>query len=287
MSMLAPDLSLSTMRTEGFAELDYPAELEQAIAVAVAAWKGFLALPDNVKKRFGYLPDTGNSGAGYEFPDPTKKDYKHVFHSKLKDRAWLFDQAKFVGRDEAKVLVATSLAAIERLKPFVAEFCGHLEREFDLGPFREDFLADTEECILRHLFYPPGVREVGDLIAKRHVDKGGFTLHNWESHRGVERLTLDTREWVSFPTRKGKAVMFGSFRLQQRSRNVLKGLDHRVVLMPEAVLTGRHSTVFFANFRNSPYFDKRKFGPMQDLPEGFTYDLTLKELDEFFAPYEK
>ncbi len=287
--MLAPsDLSsLHTMRTEGFVELPYPDHLTRTIAIAVAAWKEFLALPDSIKKRFDYLPDTGNSGSGYEFPDAAKKDFKHVFHTKVKDAAWLYDQARRVGRDEATVLVSSSLKAIEELIPFVAEFCGRLEREFDVGTFRDDFLADTKECILRHLFYPPGVeRDAGYHIAKRHVDKGGFTLHNWESHPGVERLTFD-RKWVPFPTRKGMAVMFGSFRLQHRSKNVLKGLDHRVVLVPEAVRTGRHSTVFFSNFLNSPYYNKRKYGPMQDLPEGFTYDVSLEQLNAYFAPYEK
>ena len=209
-----------------------------------------------------------------------------MFHTKLKDKEWLRDQARRVGRDEATTLVATSIEAIKELEPFVAEFCERLERRFDLGAFREDFLADIHEAILRHLFYPPGARQAGEEIAVQHVDKGGFTLHNWESHPGVERLTLDTKEWVPFPTRKGKAVMFGSLRLQHRARNKLKGLCHRVVLRPEAVETGRYSTVFFSNFRHSPYYNKRALGSTQERPLGFNYDISWEDFEKLFAAYE-
>jgi len=284
--MLAPDLSLETLRTDFFATLHYPPETKAAIAQAVDAWKEFLALPDNIKKRFGYLEDTGNSGSGYEFPSLAKKDYKHVFHTKLKDRAWLYDQARFVGRDEAKILVATSLAAIEAVRPMVEEFCRRLEREFDVGSFREDFLADVHESILRHLFYPPGARALGEEIAVPHADKGGFSLHNWESHGGVERLTTDGR-WVPFPVAEGEAVVFGSLRLQHRTKNEVKGLYHRVVATERTIQYGRLATVFFANFRNSPYYDKKRLGSTQEQPLGFNYNVSWEEFQTYFASYDK
>lgn len=284
--MLAPDLSLKTLRTDFYAALHYPPSAKAAIAEAVAAWKDFIALPDRVKKRFGYLADTGNSGSGYEFPDPLKKDFKHVFHTKLKDRAWLYDQARVVGRDEARVLVATSIGAIHAVRPVVEDFCERLEREFDVGAFKEDFLTDLNESILRHLFYPPGARALGEEIAVAHADKGGFTLHNWESHGGVERLTTDG-QWVPFPVVEGQAVVFGSLRLQHRTKNEVKGLYHRVVATEETVAHGRWSTVFFSNFRNSPYYDKKRLGSTQEQPVGFNYHLSREEFEKYFAPYDK
>jgi hypothetical protein len=284
--MLAADLSLDTLRRDWYATLYYPPELKDRIAIAVAAWKDFLSLPQTARARFGYLPDTGNSGSGYELPSLDKKDFKHVFHAKLKDREWLIDQARRVGRDEALVLVHTSLEAVKRIVPFIAEFATRLEREFDVGAFREDFLADAHEAILRHLFYPPGERTLGREIAVQHVDKGGFTMHGWESHGGVERYTRD-HTWVPFPVHTGEAVIFGSLRLQYRTKNEIKGICHRVVATPETLVHGRWSTVFFANFRNSPYYDKKRLGPTQGQEPGFNYDISWEDFQKFFAAYDK
>jgi hypothetical protein len=283
--MLAPGLSLDTLRTDWYATLHYPPELKARIAIAVQAWKDFVVLPAGSRRQFGYLEDTGNSGSGYEFPNASKKDYKHVFHAKLKDRAWLLEEARRVGRGEARTLVLASLEAIERLVPFIADFAERLEREFDVGQFREDFLSDQGESILRHLFYPPGARALGEEIAVQHVDKGGFTLHCWESHGGVERYT-NNREWVPFPVHSGEAVVFGSLRLQHRTKNEVKGICHRVVALPETLSHGRWSTVFFSNFKNSPYYDKKRLGPTQGQEPGFNYDIPWEEFQKFFADYD-
>lgn len=272
------------MRTDGYAVMPYPEIIRLRMKrILNLAWAKFMKEPEEVLRKFPYLTDNpkGNSGSGLDGPGSSKSDpRKWIFHAKLCDGPWLRRTAREVS-PSAVFLVNESLTLLEELRPFIKEFGEALEREFDVGNFVRDLMVGYDECILRLLWYPPGY-EPYEIIAKQHIDKGGGTLHLAETCEGVERLTSD-RRWVTFPVGDGQAVIFPALRMQHRTKCEVKGLCHRVVALPPAHQRGRASAVFFFNFEGTPYFDKGKFGSLQNQTEGFNYDMPFQELDKFFV----
>lgn len=277
-------LSVNQMRGDGFAVLPYPGHISPRLERVAKAWKKFTSLPCEVRTKLTYLPDNpqGNSGTGYEPPDPTKHDArKHTYHVQHRDAAWLLRKSR-AATPVATWLANESLELLEELKPYIGEFGSAFEREFNLDGFTDNLMRGFDEWILRLLWYPPGYAP-GEVIAKEHCDKGGGTLHLWETCPGVERLTFDTKEWVTFPVGNGESVVFSGMRMQYLTECATKALCHRVVATDEAAHEGRFSAVLFLNLDKVPYYDKARLGSTQSLPAGFNYDLPFAEFSQYFA----
>jgi isopenicillin N synthase-like dioxygenase len=128
-----------------------------------------------------------------------------------------------------------------------------------------------------------GEREVGEVTASPHIDKGGFTLHLFETDQGLEYLDIKTREWHEMPIGKNETVIIAGARLQNYSENNLKALCHRVVANEKTRRDGRYSAVLFVDFATAPLYDKDKFGRLQGFSAGFNYDMPAQEFSKMFT----
>lgn len=280
--MLKTALSIDTLETDGFVSVPLSMPLQAHIDALSWTWRDFLRLPEEVRRQFPYLPDTTNSGSGYEPPDASKFDFKHVFHAQLKHETWLRDQAFLVGDRSARELVEDTLKLLHMLQPVLAEFTDALQQKYPVGSLTNDLFAGYSECIIRLLHYPGGVHSVGEELAVQHVDKGAFTGHLYEDFPGVERLTRKL-EWEPFPVHTGEALIFPAMRLQYRTKSQVKGLCHRVVAVEGAAEHGRNAMVLFGNFNGTPYYDKRRLGSMQGHGPGFNYEMPADEFEQLFT----
>ncbi len=146
--------------------------------------------------------------------------------------------------------------------------------------FADDVAYSTPSLLLRFLHYF-GDQTPGKEIASPHVDKGGFTLHLYESDKGVEQLTFDG-QWVPVPVSHEQTVIFPALGLQYRLKNEVKAMCHKVVATPESAQHGRYSAVCFVDFRNNVPWDKEKYGRQQDMPLGFNYTMPWDEFKTHF-----
>ncbi|MES2225602.1 MAG: 2OG-Fe(II) oxygenase family protein [Patescibacteria group bacterium] len=275
-------IPVKQIREDGKVYTSYPAELREAVARAMSAWEAFCALPEDLKTQFPYQVDGGVSGTGYELKKEKGDllDQKENFHLRLRVRDELLATAKSIGSPEIREFVEASLALPELIAPLLADFAHSMEKEFDMTGFADDVAYATPSLLLRFLHYF-GDQEPGDEIASPHVDKGGFTLHLYESDKGVEQLTVDGT-WVPIPVSHDQTVIFPALGLQYRLKNQAKALCHRVVATPESAKRGRFSAVCFVDFRGNVPWDKETYGRQQDMPLAFNYTMPWDEFKTHF-----
>jgi isopenicillin N synthase-like dioxygenase len=275
-------MDIVALKKEGRMYVSYPEDLRRGVEEAVKAWKKFCALPREQKIKFPYTGDTNVSGNGYELKEGETFDLKENFHLRIVAKDELMRKAERVDDMVTPEFVEKALALNALMGPLLREFAEAVERDIGIEGFAEDVMSWQPQWLIRFLHYF-GDRAPGDEIAAPHNDKGGFTLHLYESHPGVERLTFDTKEWVPMDLAAGETVVFAGNGLQHRSKGKLRALSHRVVATEETAKEGRYSAVCFFTFRNSKYFDKSRFGSQQQYPPGAFYDMPFEEFDTFFT----
>lgn len=281
-------MDVRTLRTEGRVYVPYRHDARAGMGEAMGCWERFCALPVDIKKRFEYTPDQAQSGNGYEIKTEAGAtlDRKENFHLRLSARDELLASARRVGAPEAVELVESALALPELIKPMLLDFAANVEEEFGIRGFVEDVDASIAELIIRLLHYFGDVSPL-DEIAKPHIDKGGFTLHLWESDSGVEQLSFDKKEWDPIPVSHDEAVIFPASGLQYLLKNEVKALCHRVMATENSARDGRYSAVAFVDFRGNAHYDKARHGRMQDRPAGFNYDMPWEEYQGLFVLPER
>lgn len=262
--------------------VNYDPRPRSVVAEAMKAWDQFCALPDQEKERFDYTPDHKVSGNGYELKLTGSIDRKEDCHLRVNARDELLKTSALAHPEIGPAFVEAALKANEAIADIVRDFAQIIETEYDVPGFEQDVMEHQPRWLLRFLHYF-GDRRPGEEIAAAHPDKGGFTLHLYESHPGVEYFSRETREWTPLPLPHDQTVMFPGLGLQQRTRCRLKALVHRVVATEE---TGRTSAVCFFNFGNARFYDKQRFGPTQGLIQkhgpGYFYDMPFEEFDQHF-----
>ncbi|CAN5761872.1 hypothetical protein BH11PAT2_BH11PAT2_02960 [soil metagenome] len=222
------------------------------------------------------------SGNGYELKkEPGDKlDQKKNFHLRFRVKDELLATAASIGSSEIREFVEAGLALPQLIAPLLANFAHSMEKEFNMTGFAEDVAQTTPSLLLRFLHYF-GDQAPGKEIASPHVDKGGFTLHLYESDKGVEQLTFDGA-WVPVPVSHEQTVIFPALGLQYRLKSEVKAMCHKVVATPESAQHGRYSAVCFVDFRNNVPWDKEKYGRQQDMPLGFNYTMPWEEFKTHF-----
>lgn len=273
---------IESLEKNGFLYVPYPEDLRKGVEDAMEAWKAFCALPSEDKLRFGYDGDVKTSGNGYELKlDVSAGDLKEDAHMRLAVREDLLERAHRVDSMVAPAFVEKALAVNELMRSILEEFSAAVESSLGLSGFKDDVMEYQPRWLIRFLHYF-GDRKPGDEIASPHVDKGGFTLHLYESHPGVEYLSYETREWTSLPLSHSDTVIIPGMGLQNRSKGKLRALCHRVVATEDTATTGRFSAVCFFNFKNVRFYDKSTFGRLQSQEPGAFYDMSFEKFDGFF-----
>lgn len=277
-------MDLSQLETRGYVNVLYPPGLRAEVRNAMRLWEEFCKLPNEVKIRFSYSGDRNVSGVGYELKleKGSTKDLKEDFHVRNTEIAFLRAEAEKIGPTAEKFIDA-AFELNAHIAPVIQEFAAQAETQFNLVDFTRDTAMQQPRALIRFLHYF-GDRAVGDEMAVPHVDKGGFTLHLYESHPGLEYLSYE-RRWVPMAFSEHETAIIPAMRLQLRSQNTLKATCHRVVANEETARNGRFSAVCFVDFNKTPYYDKVKNGRLQDRDAGFNYAIPLSELAGLFIPH--
>ncbi|HEX5775013.1 MAG TPA: 2OG-Fe(II) oxygenase family protein [Candidatus Paceibacterota bacterium] len=274
---------MEELERNGCLYVDYDPSLRKGVEEAVAAWKAFCALPEEKKMAFEYDGDMNVSGNGYELKKGEQgQDFKENVHLRVAARDELLASAAEAHPVIGPEFVETALALNPLMAPLLRSFAVEVEGELGMEGFEADVMERQSSWLLRFLHYFGG-RKPGEVLAAPHGDKGGFTLHLYESHAGVERLTFDTEEWVPMDLPHGKTVIFPGMGLQNRAKCRLRAPYHRVVATEETADTGRWSAVCFFNFRNGRHFNKRQHGSQQSQPLAFNYHMQFDQFDDLFV----
>ena len=272
--------SINELRNLGLLNVDYPNDLRETVERAVASWKAFCQLPREEKCAFSFLEDNHGDGAGYELKEESgsKKDLKENFHVTLFQYARLSKIANnrtFPFLNNAKIL-------LDRMEPLILEFAKIVEAEYKINGLLDEVQHSKPFWILRYLHYF-GDQQEGCEIAAPHADKGGFTLHLFESDEGLQYYCMKQRLWEPMPVEEKQTVIIPAIQLQLLSKGDLKALYHRVVATKKTARTGRFSMVCFIPFQNTPMYNKKVHGSMQTHDIGFNYNLSHKEFANFFS----
>lgn len=257
-----------------------PPLLKRVTDETVAKWQAFCALPEEIKVLFGYTGDERFSGAGYELKRGGGFDLKEDFHVRRDKKEFLYAEAQKIGAREAIEFLDASMALYEQLDPVIEQFATFIEDTYAQDNLVRDVLAYKDSLILRFLHYFGG-RSAHDVLGDPHPDKGGFTGHLYESHPGVERLTIDG-QWVPMDVDSGETAFFAGLGLQHRTKCLLRSPWHRIVANAQTANEGRWSAVCFSNIANGRYYDKQRVGRTQGLPQGLSYKQSFEEFDTLF-----
>lgn len=276
--------TINELRDLGLLNVNYPDDLRESVERAIASWKTFCQLPREEKCAFSFLEDNHGDGAGYELKEESgsRKDLKENFHVTLYQYARLSEIANkrtFPFLNDAKIL-------LDRMEPLILEFAKIVEAEYGINGLLDEVQLSKPYWILRYLHYF-GDQQEGCEIAAPHADKGGFTLHLFESDGGLEYYCIKQRKWKAMPVEEKQTVIIPAIQLQLWSRGSLKALYHRVVATKKTARIGRFSMVCFIPFQNVPMYNKKAHGSMQIHNLGFNYDLSHKEFANFFSEKQR
>lgn len=271
---------IKDFKSKGFITMEYPETLRRPVEIAVKSWKRFCALPTEIKKGLPY--SNGGTGVGYELKDGVGKnaDRKENFDVTIAGQDWI--EANVEGIESAAALdfVRNSTNLVGVLKPLVLDFARQVEETYGVKGFEQE-IADSEPAFFVRFIHYFGERNVGDETASAHVDQSGFTLHLFESAPGLQYL--DSRKvWRDASISAGETDIIPSMQLQLRSEGKLNALCHRVIATPETATTGRYSAVCFIQFKNTPKYDKDKWGRLQEREPGFNYDMPIGQFRNLF-----
>lgn len=266
------------------ARCTYSPLAREVVVQAVKSWKRVCELPRDVRQSFPYSADQKNSGVGYELKltQGTTLDVKEDMHINLEWRDRLLVCADSVGDEGVfRDFIENSLKIPEAIKPLVLEYARKVEVEHSLPGFAEDVENSMSTWMVRFLHYF-GDRNIGDEVAVPHADKGGFTAHLYESHPGLQYLD-EERNWKDVLISTDETVILPGLALQHKTHNEKTAVYHRVVATEETAVSGRFSAVCFIDMGNSKYFNKAKYGRIQDFPVAFNYEISFEDLDKYFA----
>lgn len=272
-------VSLKELKDFGYLTVDYPNPLREAVEHAVSSWKDFCHLSKEEKGAFSFLEDTHGDGAGYELKEEkgAKKDLKENFHVTL----FQYERLSKVANNRTFPFLNDAKILLDRMEPLILQFAKDIAEQYGIDGLVEEVESSKPYWILRYLHYF-GDQPEGCEIAAPHADKGGFTLHLYESDEGLQYYCITVRQWKPMPVAEKQTVIIPAMQLQLWSKGDLKALYHRVIATEATSRTGRFSMVCFIPFQSTPMYNKKTFGSMQMHETGFNYSISHQEFASFF-----
>src|SRR5277367_1949663 len=115
--------SVRDLESKGVVNVQYPAELRKSVVAAVAAWKAFCSLPEELRAKFPYNKAAG-MGVGYELKKTpgANLDLKEDFHVTAGSHDWLESTARTFGDPIALNLVEQAEKLIDLAEPLILDF---------------------------------------------------------------------------------------------------------------------------------------------------------------------
>jgi isopenicillin N synthase-like dioxygenase len=271
---------INDLKPKGFVAMEYPETLSRPVEIAVKSWKRFCDLSLEVKRGLPY--SNGGTGVGYEFKNGigNKADNKENFDVTVAGQDWIEDNVERIHNPLALDFVRNSTNLVGVMKPLVLEFARQVEKVYKIRGFVKEVEASEMSFFVRFIHYF-GDRKPHEETASAHVDQSGFTLHLFESEKGLQCLTY-RKQWINMPVSKGKTVIIPAMQLQLRSKGELRVLCHRVIATEKTAKTGRYSAVCFIQLKNTPKYDKDRCGRLAEKKPGFNYSLPHAEFKKLF-----
>jgi len=265
---------------KGFVVREYTKDIQSLINNSVISWKDFCNLPLEIKQGFPY--SNGADGVGYEIKEGNgfRADRKENFDMTILGSELIQNSVGVVNNPTVDTFFRDITKLINAIKPIVVDFAKQIEAEYGLPHFAQEIDESSDRFFIRFLHYF-GDRETGEEIALPHVDQSGFTLHLFESAKGLQCLNYDGM-WTDVPVGPTQTVIIPAMQMQLRSQGKIQALCHRVVASADTTVKGRYSAVCFVQFKNTLRYDKAKFGRLQEKEPGFNYGLSSNEFSKLF-----
>lgn len=265
---------------DGVEMYSYPASIQAHVTTAAKAWQDFLALDQNTKDLFAAT--SLQFAIGYEKKGDGQRESKDIKENFDINRESLKKLADLThSNNVAAHLIVTAENLFDDLEQLIAQNGQHLEKTYSLPGFAEETAASAGSAFVRFLYYPP--TPAGTIIGEPHVDHSGFTFHLYESTDGCERLDPVTRTWSPIPVSNDEAVMFAGMQLQLFSGGDVAGLCHQIISNETTAQIGRIAIVCFLPLVNTPAYDRKTHGRLQEKSPGFNYDMTPEKFRELFT----
>ncbi len=270
----------ASLKKDGFININYPADVRNAVEETAKAWNNFCALDKSVKESFIYNDDLH---AGYEFKGEAGlgKDVKENFHITQRGLSEIEEIAN--KNESAKDFIESGKRMIDAINPFVKEVLQKIEEESGISGLADRAMKVRDQWITRFLHYFPGM-PAGHEIAAVHPDKGSITLHLYESADGLEYYWNGV--WHPMPVGVDYTAAIGGMGLQYATKCEIKATNHRVVATEKTSKEGRYSMVMFIQLADIPGYDKERNGRLQDVilnkGLGFNYSMSFEEFKTFF-----
>lgn len=272
------DRSLTSLKTDAVAMIDYPTTLQTDVERAGKLWQQFCALPQHAKELYAATLTPSGAVNGYEYKDGSgvRADYKENFD------VTPGYQAPASGDRAADSFIVASAQLAHSIADLAITTAGTIEAECGVPGLQAIVQASRPSTFIRFLHYF-GERETAQSLAEPHVDQSGLTFHLYETAPGCERLDPTTREWQPLPVNARQTVVFPAMQLQLLSGGDLKALCHRVTTNDATRQQGRFAIVAFIRFENVPEYDKATHGRLQEMTPGFNYDMPASEFSQLFS----
>ncbi len=254
--------------THGYIQSPYPARLEKEVDFMLKLWKAFCE--QNLKHKQQY---TFARPGGYEYKGPTEKDYKENFHISLNYDHSLDDT--FVSKTDtdffshAKKLINNNIHVVEEI----------IDTMDIYGTMREMIITSKDIWTLRLLHYPKRPYCDEKFLAVAHPDKAGITIHLTETMEGLE--VLWNASWKPISKMAHHIIAYPGLTTQYHTKGLVKGLTHRVRMMPEIEKESRYSIVLFIDFGDI-FYNKTLGNTAEIFPNGENYLLGFKEFSKYF-----
>ncbi len=259
---------------QGVAKVVYLHDVNVAVKRVVSAWTKFCAQSVNHKE---LIPFENNGG--YENKDrrvdSTSRDHKEDFHI---TRSYELPTS-FNPRQADIELINSGKEFFEAIRPTLIEIA-YILSEITGIDFVDLAVKQEDGWVLRLLHYYPG--NMDKEPAHYHPDKGGHTLHLYDSTPGFEKFWKN--EWTPLRFTENEMVFFMGLLGQLHSQCMLNALSHRVVSTPEIIKNGRISLVMFNDYPTSPFtYDKETYGPSQlAFKPGENYKMPIEIFQKYF-----
>ncbi len=250
----ARDLGDSFAR-HGFAVLSDHEIPAGVIADALAASKGFFALPETVKA--GAIVEGAGGQRGYtafgvekakDSPYPDLKEFWHVGRELPPGHPYARVMAPNVWPAAPEGFREASLRLYEALEALGLKILRAIARRLELEPDYFEAPARFGNSILRLLHYPAGPFDGPELRAGAHEDINAITLLLGAEEAGLQILGRDGA-WLDVNPPEGAVVCNIGDMLQRLTNGVLPSTTHRVLNpAPERRASPRYSMPFFLHF---------------------------------------
>jgi len=270
-------MDVTALETKGFVSVEYPLDLYLSVEKAMGAWEYFCELPKEEKVKLAGGDRLHDFGYMIREDEGPRADKKELFHVSMNDMSELYEKARCISDRRALRFIDYVETLILGSQVIVQEFARGIEGAYHLNGFEQEVMESKDRWNFRYIHYFGG-----EVLAHAHADRGGFTLHLYESAAGGEYLRFD-RVWRPWPINRKRTIIFPSMGMQFRSTGKIKALWHRVRANPQTIQKGRFAMVAFIDFTMSHKYDDSK-RRLQDFEEGFNYDMPFAEFQKLFTP---